>query len=152
MSKIIVEYSTNNSGGSYWLKKADWQALQEAGWLIMDFNNATYGANGNHVPDKDGLPTVSHPAELENAHYAYKKFDTIQDALGEFESLTGQDVSEEGCNCCGAPHSFVWGRDVVVHKPVDEQDYNYASGEELLDLSKSSRFDKLKRELLERSN
>jgi len=28
--------------------------------------------------------------------------------VAEFERLTGQNSGDEGCNCCGPPHSFRW--------------------------------------------
>lgn len=135
MSKICVEYDTNNSGGSYWLKNNDWEALRNAGWLLMDWDNAYY-ENGQYVADETGLPKVTRPAQLESAHYAFKMFDSISDAIKEFEKLTGQDVTDEGCNCCGPPHSFTWGKDIITRLPKDrlhEQDYHYASGEGLLE-------------------
>ena len=151
MSKIPVEYSTNNSGGNYWLTKEDWRALQDAGWLIMDWDNSVYDEKGQYVPDENGLPMVSHPADLDKAHYAFKLFDNIQEALVEFEKLTGQNVSDEGCNCCGAPHSFTWGKDIIVRVPIAEQDYNLASGEDLLEYMYPNKPANLsKRELLER--
>lgn len=29
---VTVEYSSNNSGGSFWLNDKDWKALEKAGW------------------------------------------------------------------------------------------------------------------------
>jgi hypothetical protein len=26
----------------------------------------------------------------------------------EFEQITGENAGDEGCNCCGKPHSFTW--------------------------------------------
>lgn len=151
--EFVVEYSTNNSGGSYWLRDKDWEALRNAGWLLMDWDNAVY-TNGRYVVDKSGLPTVSAPAKIENAHYAFKKFTSITEALKEFEELTGQDVTDEGCNCCGAPHSFTWGRDIIVRLPKErlhEQDYNFASGEDLAEYLYDPEIAKLsKRELIEK--
>ena len=58
------------------------------------------------------------------ADSASKDFETIQGALQEFEKVTGQDVTDEGCNCCGAPHSFSW---------VDAKgERGHCSGEECL--------------------
>jgi hypothetical protein len=31
---VKVEYSSNNSGGYWWLKDKDWQALEDAGWYV----------------------------------------------------------------------------------------------------------------------
>lgn len=152
MSKelITVKYSTNNSGGSYWLNESDWKALQDAGWLIMDWDNAVYDSTGHYLADENGLPTTSKPADLDTAHYAYKKFKSIKDAIEEFEQLTGEDVSAEGCSCCGPPHSFTWGRDIIVRNPVNEQDYHYASGEDLLEYMMDVNTTLSKRQLLEK--
>lgn len=134
MNKICVEYSSNNSGGRDWLTTDDWQSLRDAGWLLMDYNNPYY-ENGNYVADEHGLPRITKEASVEEAKYAYKMFIGIYEAIQEFEKITNQDVSHEGCNCCGAPHSFTWGKDIINRLPKErlhEQDYNYASGEELL--------------------
>ena len=32
---MYVEYSSNNSGGSWWLKDEDWKALEAAGWKVV---------------------------------------------------------------------------------------------------------------------
>lgn len=29
-----VEYSSNNSGGSWWLRDTDWFALEKGGWKV----------------------------------------------------------------------------------------------------------------------
>ena len=39
-------------------------------------------------------------------------------AVEEFERVTGQDASDEGCNCCGQPHNFS-GVDTESGKYVD---------------------------------
>lgn len=111
---MIVEYSSNNSGGSWWLKDEHWFALEKAGWVVE------WKAN-----DKDSLfGTDSNGRWLGAlATSAKKEFNSIKDALREFEEITGADVSCEGCNCCGAPHSFNW---------KDGADHHYESGEGLL--------------------
>jgi hypothetical protein len=164
---IPVEYSSNNSGGSDWLSAKDWEALRNAGWKLFTFDDTAY-RDGESIPDKNGLPSYkSEVAEGEQDKdkftitslkgrykYAYKLFNNIQEALKEFEELTGQDVTAEGCNCCGAPHSFTWGKDIIVRLPKErlhEQDYNYASGESLLEYIYPDKNTELsKRELLER--
>jgi len=136
MKKIIVEYSANNSGGDWWLKDKDWKALEKAGWLV-DWNRKFKYKDGNHVYNKDGLPEL---LEIKNgwtgedgrhlgalAHYAYKKFSNIQQALQEFEKITRQNISDEGCNCCGAPHRFSWWPE-----RYREGNEECASGEDLL--------------------
>lgn len=42
---------------------------------------------------------------------ASKEFDNVGDAIREFERLTKQNASDEGCNCCGPPHGFEWDGD-----------------------------------------
>jgi hypothetical protein len=42
---------------------------------------------------------------------AVKRGESAQELVDEFERVTGQDASAEGCNCCGPPHSFEWHDD-----------------------------------------
>ena len=111
MKKILIEYTTNNSGGSFWLKTKDWKKLEKAGWKLFGYDNFVY-VDGDYKYGKDGLPEKKESNEKDMfgqyAHYGFKFFSSIKEALEEFEKLTGQDVSDEGCNCCGAPHSFSW--------------------------------------------
>lgn len=107
---MIVEYSSNNSGGSWWLSDADWKALERAGWTVKwlaDEDREFFKA------DESGrwLGAL--------ARSASKEFDDPAGAIREFESATGQNASDEGCNCCGPPHSFSW-------------EDGYVSGEEVL--------------------
>lgn len=78
-----IEYRSNNSGGDWWLTLKDWQALEAAGWRV------------------EWEQLLGSPAR-----YASKEFNAIEDAMGEFERLTGQRASERGCECCGRPHYF----------------------------------------------
>lgn len=151
---MIIEYSTNNSGGSYWLKAKDWKRLAEAGWKLFGFDNFEYDAQGKYVRDEDGLPKRKGSLP-DNPHYAFKQFNTIQEALREFEELTGQDVSDEGCNCCGPPHSFNWGECGAglcsCPKERPHKDYQCASGDALLEYMFPGKDANLtKRQLLER--
>jgi len=94
---IRVEYESNNSGGSWWLTDDDWRALEEAGWDVAWF--ATQ--EGRYFqPGDDGrwLGAL--------ARSASKEVERPQDAIDEWSRITGQSPSEEGCNCCGPPHSF----------------------------------------------
>lgn len=104
-----VRYSSNNSGGSWWLSDEDWKNLEKAGWYI--FWGGAYFCDtecpGHRIVEN------SHDAEKKRwlgalAVEATKEFDTITKCLQEFELITGQDVSNDGCSCCGAPHSFSW--------------------------------------------
>ena len=122
---IVIEYNSNNSGGSWWLKDEDWLKLEAAGWKVQRATDGIVYENGNDKLDEDGLPVFGPSDQFTtNGKYlgsafrqnAWKRFDSPGDAIREFEKLTGQDVMDEGCNCCGPPHSFSW-------------DGGYASGE-----------------------
>jgi hypothetical protein len=128
---IIVEYNPNNSGGSWWLKDKDWKALEAAGWRVAwAHQEFRYTDEGDHERDAEGFPVLvpqgqgnSEYASLTLdkpdkegvvrylgalARYAYRKTDDPIAAMREFERITGQDITDEGCNCCGCPHHFSW--------------------------------------------
>lgn len=81
--KII--YSSNNSGGYWWLGDKDWKALEKEGWTI-------------EWRDKPFIGTL--------ATRASKEFDNMNDAILEWERIVNQNADEEGCQCCGQPHEF----------------------------------------------
>lgn len=113
----------------------DWQKLEKAGWKLFGFDDFEYTNAGSYVVE-DGFPKKKSNSRTKNPHYGFKYFNSITDALVEFEELTGQDVSEEGCNCCGAPHSFSWsGSGCIIGDckcDSPHTDYHYGSGESLL--------------------
>lgn len=79
-----IEYTGNNSGGYFWLNTKDGERLAGAGWTVSH----RWGGGATTNAEKDcGIPA---------------------DAIREFEKLTGQDASAEGCHCCGPPHGFSW--------------------------------------------
>ena len=82
---VTVNYSSNNSGGSWWLNDSDWKALEKAGWTVEWRNK----------PMLKALAT--------NASIKVKK---PGDAIKSFKKATNQDPWAEGCNCCGRPHNF----------------------------------------------
>lgn len=159
-----ITYSSNNSGGGWWLKDKDWIALEKAGWHVFwgglyfchsrfSFQEKPVGkpephASSSKCPGHRRYDTFE---ELGKDRYmgalakeACKNFKTPGDAMQEFEEITKQDVSEEGCNCCGAPHSFNWG--------APGKNYGYASGEDCLAYLFPDKTTNLsKRELLERT-
>src|SRR3990167_9656972 len=96
---IKVEYSSNNSGGSWWLSDEDWYKLEAAGWRVKWYKDEPEGIM-RRAGDERWLGALARGAE--------KEFETPADAFREFEAVTGQSASDEGCNCCGAPHSFSW--------------------------------------------
>ena len=136
-----VEYSTNNSGGSWWLSDEDWKALEAAGWYVKwgglyfchSKNYSFTNAGPNICETKDechGHRCYDSADEVKErwlgalAKEATKEFSNIRDALKEFETITNQSVTDEGCNCCGAPHSFFW--------TSDSGGWEYCSGEECM--------------------
>ena len=110
---MLVKYSSNNSGGRWWLEDKDWHALEAAGWKVdwVRLNKKSW------LLDADGERSLGALATE-----AEKEFETPGEAMREFEKVTGQTVSDEGCNCCGAPHSFSWSAGAM----------DFASGEECL--------------------
>lgn len=96
--KYLVEYSSNNSGGDWWLKDKDWKNLEAAGWEVLwkkDNNRGMW-------VDDDGRFLRALATE------ARKEFDSVEEAIKEWEQITGQTSTDEGCNCCGPPHAFSW--------------------------------------------
>ena len=107
---MLVEYSSNNSGGNWWLSDEDWSALEKAGWKV------------DWVKDEPAiLSSLSKDGRWLGARAtrASKECPSLKEAILEFERITGQDASDEGCNCCGPPHSF-------------SAENEYASGEDIL--------------------
>lgn len=127
-----IEYETNNSGGSWWIGDEEWLALEKAGWRVIwggkYFCKSKYSLaqKPEHKPEpcktNEGCPGHRKCDSLEEvdqhdyrflgaaAQAAEKEFETPGDAMREFEKITGQDVSDDGCNCCGAPHIFSWDK------------------------------------------
>lgn len=81
-------YTSNNSGGDWWLSDRDWVALEKAGWHIY------WRLSGRWL---GALATQA------AKHFEYEKV-----GIAEFEAITKQDSKELGCNCCGKPHYFEW--------------------------------------------
>jgi hypothetical protein len=92
---VRVQYSSNNSGGSWWLDDEDWRALEEAGWKV-----GWYIDSGMRMVTEEGRFLGALAAD------ASKEFPSLREGIAEWESITGQDSYEEGCECCGPPHGF----------------------------------------------
>jgi len=110
---IKVDYSSNNSGGSWWLTDEDWLALEAAGWDVDWCKDKTGGLGG---ADEDGrwLGAL--------ATSASKDFASMREAVEEWERVTSGNASDEGCNCCGEPHYF---------SGQDNETGEYVSGPEI---------------------
>ncbi len=83
MEKILVEYSSNNSGGDWWLTEQDWLNLEKAGWVVVW---------------QDWLGS--------KAKRAFYLCNTLKEAVANWEAITSKDSKDEGCPCCGNPHDF----------------------------------------------
>lgn len=94
---VAIEYDSNNSGGEWWLSDQNWKDLEAAGWTVDWVAGKTPGLGG---PDKDGrwlgaLATTATRTGL-----------TRNEAIEEWERVTGLDAYASGCSCCGSPHYF----------------------------------------------
>lgn len=79
-----THYSSNNSGGNWWLTDKNWKDLEDAGWEVdwekYRFLDALATSASRNLP--------------------------IDQAIREFEEITGENANAEGCSCCGQPHYF----------------------------------------------
>jgi hypothetical protein len=134
-----LHYEANNSGGEWWLKDEDWQALEDAGWVVHWVHSATID-HGVDFPEKGDPKKDPHAYALKNkdplphsheygpcrfiqaprtdqrwlgalAKSACKRFGSAAEGVAEFEFLAHQSARDEGCSCCGPPHSFEWEGD-----------------------------------------
>ena len=92
-----VEYSSNNSGGRWWLTDDDWYNLEKAGWKVDWAKNI---AQKYFKADENGrwLGALAKSATRHG-------LDLIE-AKDEWERVTRKSSTEPGCPCCGQPHSF----------------------------------------------
>ena len=89
-------YSSNNSGGSWWLSDENWKALEQSGWDVKWYKDKV--DIFTNKPHKNGRWLDALATE------AFKKFISIESAIDEFEEVAQQDYYANGCNCCGRPH------------------------------------------------
>jgi len=82
---VKVEYSSNNSGGNWWLDDKNWKALETAGWKVEWKDGRWLGALATSAC-REGL--------------------SLLDAVAEWERVTGECSTDVGCACCGQPHNF----------------------------------------------
>jgi hypothetical protein len=122
----VVEYSSNNSGGEWWLTDKDWVALEKAGWNV-EWGGKYYCTSPIWKIPEDAF--ICDEKECKG-HLKYKSIEEVdanddrflflgaaaikatregldlEAAIREFESVTGQNASASGCHCCGSPHHF----------------------------------------------
>lgn len=92
-----VKFSENNSGGDWWLNRAQYEALFSRGWR---YEPSIYDIE-NHYD-------VASSARRDDVPYGWRdnvigNFDSLRAAVESFEAATGEDFFAEGCPCCGAP-------------------------------------------------
>lgn len=92
-----VEYSSNNSGGEWWLTDSDWRALEEAGWEI-DWIAGQEDWFGRPYKDGRFLGALATSAK----RYGL----SLREAIAEWEDVTWEESNALGCQCCGVPHRF----------------------------------------------
>ena len=89
-----VEYSSNNSGGDWWLSDKNWLDLESAGWKVKWFRESEMKlTRGERF-----LGALAAEAEREGL--------SLEAAVEEWERITGQTSTSAGCACCGQPHRF----------------------------------------------
>lgn len=124
----VIEYRHNNSGGSWWLTDDDWYALEAAGWIVH-WQHDESEQHGDLVHEPSQWPSLGHhhgythplvPVQAPPrgkregrqlgalATSAAKETADPAATVAEWERITGQSASDEGCNCCGSPHSFTF--------------------------------------------
>jgi len=83
-----VDYSENNSGGSWWLLRESYDALVAAGWTRgrAAYDGTTRGAS--------------------KVFFAVSEDAAYDAAVAEWTALTGGNATATGCECCGSPHYF----------------------------------------------
>ena len=94
---MYVEYSSNNSGGRWWLKDEDWKALEAAGWEVAWVKDEPAGTFRRAGEDR-WLGAL--------ATRAVRRGLSLREAATEWEKVTGASATDAGCACCGVPHSF----------------------------------------------
>jgi hypothetical protein len=133
----VLTYRPNNSGGSWWLSTADYEALEAAGWGVTwayterrewfhkpgEFYDATnirrYDESDDVTFSNGRTPGLSWLGA--EAGQAAKRFDSVRDGIAEWERITGQDAGAIGCTCCGPPHAFEWDADDGTHKYISPE-------------------------------
>ena len=90
---MYVEYSSNNSGGNWWLTDDHWFKLEKAGWKVDWIRD-----NKFYCGEVRWLGCLANSATRYDLN--------MQDAVEEWEWITGMSSTEPGCSCCGQPHYF----------------------------------------------
>lgn len=98
----VVEYSSNNSGGSWWLTDEDWKALEKSGWDVHWAKDTNDGILRKGEERWLGALATSASFTVE----AVDMTSAFKQAVDSWRTATGANPGAQGCNCCGSPHSF----------------------------------------------
>lgn len=113
-----VNFSENNSGGSWWLKQKDYDALAAAGW---DIDGRRLSVRDPAEPDCPRSATLMVTVQAETERRACSIAE--ERAIESWEQATGYDSNEEGCNCCGPPYQiYCWSADECDVPPGETED------------------------------
>lgn len=88
---MYVKYSSNNSGGGWWLTDKHWQDLEQAGWEVAWVKDQPKSHFGSL--DKDGrwLGALAREATRRGLR--------LREAADEWERITGLSATSPGCPC-----------------------------------------------------
>ena len=78
--KVTYQYTPSGIGPHFGMNQ--WRKLEAAGWLLEWYGTDVYSAS--------------------------KEFESPGDAMREVQDIVEQFVCDDGCPCCGPPHSFSW--------------------------------------------
>lgn len=94
------EFSENNSGGHWRLKKKDYKAMMKAGWkyVASDYDKEK---GYDKEPFMKGDPRDDVPYGWRHNMQILCK--TEAEAISAFETSTGHGIDEGGCDTCGEP-------------------------------------------------
>lgn len=116
--KYTVEYSSNNSGGHWWLTTEQWINLEKAGWEVIwggyKFCKGGNVRDGCSKEECSGHKRFNSFKEMTKrdtwldsyATDASVQADSLEDAIAQWEDITGENSKAQGCHCCGQPHNF----------------------------------------------
>lgn len=90
-----TRYTTNNSGGDWWLTDKNWLDLEAAGWTVEWVKGKEHYQRWGATDRWLGALATEATVEL-----------PMHAAIAEWELITGMDSEDEGCECCGEPHFF----------------------------------------------
>lgn len=98
---VYTEYDSNNSGGSFWLSDQNWIDLEKAGWIV-EWGGRSYGEE----PKCRSAEEAAKNRYMGALAISARRYLPITLAIAEWERITGECATDEGCGCCGPPHSF----------------------------------------------